>query len=94
MATITVAFSLDDKADRDIVAWLDKIPIGVKSAAIRDVIRDHLRGQVNLGDIYQKLLEIDAKLAAGATVASAGQVSAGDVDEPADVALALDRLGL
>ena len=94
MAKVTVSFTLDDRADRDITAWLDKIPAGAKSAAIRDALRAHLQGKVNLGDVFQKLCEIDAKLSSGAFVAGAGQVSAGDVDEPADVALALDRLGL
>jgi len=94
MAKVTVSFTLDDRGDRDIVAWLDKIPAGAKSGAIRDVIRAHLRGGVSLGDIYQKLLELDAKLAKGALVVGAKPMDAGDVDEPADVALALDNLGL
>jgi len=94
MAKVTVSFTLDDRADRDITAWLDKTPGGQKSAAIRDAIRKHLRGAVTLGDVYQKLLEIDSKLEAGAFVTGAESVNAGDVAEPADVALALDNLGL
>jgi predicted transcriptional regulator len=96
MATVTVSFTLDDQVDREIVQWLARLPKRQKSAAIREVLRGHLREQgVTLSDIYQAVREVDRKLATGAVVVEVNEV--GDTtsaDEPPDVAAALDSLGL
>ncbi len=96
MATVTVSFTLDDQADREIVQWLACLPKRQKSAAIREALRGHLQGQgVTLSDIYQAVQEIDRKLATGAVVFGGGDGGdATDADEPPDVAMALDNLGL
>ena len=52
---------------------------------------------MTLGAVYQAVKEIDAKLSAGAVLvggAAVGAMDVTDVDEPADVAAALDNLGL
>jgi len=92
MAKVTVSFTLNDQADRDVIAWIDRISDGQKSAAIREALRGHLRGGVSLDQIYQKLLEIDGKLTNG--VMASTSAGAGDVSEPPDVAATLDKLGL
>jgi hypothetical protein len=95
MATVTVSFTLDDQADREVVRWLARLPKRQKSAAIREALRAHLQGQgITLGDIYQLVREIDRKLSSGTVVAGAIDASEVDIDEPPDVAAALDSLGL
>ncbi len=96
MATVTVSFTLDDQADREIVQWLARLPKRRKSAAIREALRGHLQGQgITLSDIYQAVREIDRKLATGAIVVGVNDPSdAIDANEPPDVAAALDNLGL
>lgn len=96
MATVTVSFTLDDQADREIVQWLARLPKRRKSAAIREALRQHLQGKgIKLSDVYQAVREIDRKLAAGAVVVGVNDPSdAIDTDEPPDLAAVLDNLGL
>jgi predicted transcriptional regulator len=96
MATVTVSFTLDDQADREVAQWLARLPRRQKSAAIREALRGHLKRQrVTLDDVYQAVREIDRKLTTGAVVAEvSGASKAIDADEPPDVAAALDNLGL
>jgi hypothetical protein len=96
MATVTVSFTLDDQYDRDIIGWLAEIPKRKKSAAIREALRGHLRGQsVTFRDLYQALQELNHKLESNTYVTEANSAcDAADVDEPPDVAVALDNLGL
>jgi hypothetical protein len=95
MATVTVSFTLDDQADREIVQWLARLPKRRKSAAIRGALRQHLGKGIKLSDVYQAVREIDRKLATGAVVVGVnGPSDAIDADEPPDVAAVLDNLGL
>ena len=97
MALKTFAsFSLDTEADRDILRWLGRQEN--KSKAIRDALREHIRGgSVTLGDVYQVVKGLERKLEAGAAPTYAvpalkAEMEAG-WDEPADVAATLDALG-
>lgn len=96
MAKVTRSFTLDDYNDRDILTWLDQLPKRKKSEAIREALRAHLGGcGVTLGDIYQAVREIDRKLVNGVFTVGIGEPdSTVDIDEPQDVAAALDELGL
>ena len=94
MATVTVSFTLDDQTDREVVRWLARLPKRQKSAAIRKALHAHLQGQgITLGDIYQVVREMDRKLSSG-VVTGAVDASEVDIDEPPDVAVKLDSLGL
>ena len=94
MAKVTVSFTLDGEADRDLVHWLDRLPKGKRSEAVREALREHLgRGGVTLGDVYQAVKDLERKLQAGAVVACAAPVQEDDWDEPPDAAAALDALG-
>lgn len=89
----TVTFSLDTDKDRDLARWLDSLPAGGRSEAIREALRAGLgRGGVSLGDVYQAVKELDRKLQNGVSVAHASDDDT--ADEPADAAAALDKLGL
>ena len=95
MATVTVSFTLDDQADREVLQWLARLPKRQKSAAIREALHAHLQGQgITLGDIFQVVREMDRKLSSGTVVAVAVDASEVDIDEPPDVAVKLDNLGL
>lgn len=92
--TVTVSFTLDPQADRDIVRWLERLERGKKSAAIRAAIRDHLRRNgVTVGDVYQAVKDLERKLKAGAFVVSGdGSTNTEEWDEPPEAAAALDAL--
>ena len=94
MAKVTVCFTLDNEQDRDLVRWLDGLHKRKKSEAIREALRSHLgRGSVTIGDVYQAVRELERKLQTGAAVSAASHPSE-EWDEPADIAAALDGLGL
>ena len=94
MAKIVVSFAVDSDDDRDLVRWLDGLPNRKRSEAIREALRSHLgRGGVTIGDVYQAVQELGRKLQAG-TVVGCASPSAEEWDEPADIAAALDGLGL
>jgi hypothetical protein len=98
MAKVTISFSLDSERDRRVLRYLEALPRGEKSAAIRAALQAHVDGRgVTLGEVYQAVRDIERKLANGTVLAQAGV--RGDslqtaVDEPLDVAANLDALGL
>ena len=98
MARVVMSFTLDSHKDARILHYLEGLPRGEKSAAIRDALHAHLgSGGVSLGDVYQAVRDLERKLGNGSILVQSGNV--GDVsqaltDEPADVAASLDALGL
>ena len=98
MARVVMSFTLDSQKDVRILRYLEGLPRGEKSAAIRDALRAHLgSGGVTLGDVYQAVKDLERRLGSGSMSVQARSV--GDVpetltDEPADVAASLDGLGL
>ena len=93
MAKKRLIFVLDDERDLEILSWWQQQEN--KSAAIRALIRrDIRRGGVALCDIYQAVIEIDRRLAAGRVLVTNGDATGATFDEPPDVATALDSLGL
>jgi len=98
MAKVTVSFTLDGERDRRILRYLESLPRGEKSAAIRAALDAHLGGGgVTLGDVYQVVTDIERRLLDGVVLAQ-GAIEEGGrqapADEPADVAANLDTLGL
>jgi hypothetical protein len=93
MARVAYSFTLDTEVDRRIIRWLDSLPRGEKSAAIRDALQANLGGGlVTLGDILQAVRELERKLQPGVVVAQAPTSQTEDI--PPDVAANLDKLGL
>jgi hypothetical protein len=91
MAKSVVSFVLDEEQDRDLLRWLQSLPKGARSEAIREALRAHLgHGSITLGDIYQAILDLKR----GGFVAGAPASDAPARDEPLDVAATLDNLGL
>lgn len=87
---ITVSFNTE--GDRDILRWLGQQEN--RSAAVRDVIREHLaQGGVTIGHVYRAIQELERKLQAGLVVRPDDGGDGLDRDVPADVAAALDALG-
>jgi len=98
MAKVTISFTLDGERDRRILRYLESLPRGEKSAAIRAALDAHLGGGgITLGDVYQAVKDIERRLACGVVLAQGG-IQEGDhqvpADEPADVAANLDTLGM
>ena len=98
MARIVMSFTLDSQKDVRILRYLEGLPRGQKSAAIRDALHAHFGGGgVTLRDVLQAVKELEYKLgncfvsAPGGNVRGVSQTS---VDEPEDVAANLDGLGL
>ena len=98
MARVVMSFTLDSQKDVQILRYLEGLPRGEKSAAIRDALRAHLgSGGVSLGDVYQAVKDLERKLGNGSILAQSGnvgEVSQALADEPVDVAASLDALGL
>ena len=98
MARVVMSFTLDSQKDMQILRYLEGLPRGEKSAAIRDALHAHLgSGGVSLGDVYQAVRDLERKLGNGSTLVQSGNiedVSQALADEPADVAASLDALGL
>ena len=93
MAKVTVSFTYDDEADKDIARWLNRLPKRKRSEAIRAALRDHLgRGGVTLGDVYQAVKALERKLGAGVVIAGTQGQDTDMVEEPPDAAAALDAL--
>lgn len=91
MAKTVVSFVLDRDQDRDLLRWLDSLPKGSRSEAIREALRSHLgHAGITLGDIYEAIM--DLKRSGLVLPTQSHNVVASD--EPADVAAALDNLGL
>jgi len=95
MTTVTVCFTVDSDRDRDLVRWLDRLPKGKRSEAIRQALRDGLAPTgVTLGDVYQVVKALERKLDAGVIVTGDSGPDSNSEDAPADVMAALDSLGL
>jgi hypothetical protein len=95
MATVTTSFTLDSEKDRDLVRWLDSVPKGRRSEAIREALRAHLgREGVTLGDVYQAVKGLERKIGTAMVVASAPLPNQEELDAPPDVLAALDSLGV
>ncbi|HIQ01894.1 MAG TPA: hypothetical protein EYH30_07160 [Anaerolineales bacterium] len=86
---MTISFTLDTEADRDILRWLEQQEN--RSAAIREAIRQHISGGVTLGDVYQAVKDLERKLRAGAVV-TGNTTDEKDRKEPPEAAAALDAL--
>lgn len=102
MSKITMAFSLDDKVDRDILDFFAALPRREKSRTFRAMARAYIApamgtGDLTLGDLYQLLVEIKRLLQQGIVpVPGQPDPSAGPADDPllARVEDALSGLGL
>jgi hypothetical protein len=94
VAKVTVSFTLDNEADHDLLRWLEKLPRGQKSAAIRAVLRaGREKGGVTLGDVYQAVKALEHKVQAGGVVVADGPGQEIDwPEEPAGAVAALDKL--
>jgi hypothetical protein len=91
MPKTTVSFSLDTHTDRDLLTWLSRQDN--RSAAIRTALRGHLDGGrgISLADVYQEIRALRRRLETGVLTTPAEPMPA---DEPPELALALDNLGL
>ena len=98
MSKVTVSFTLDSDKDRRILRYLEGLPRGAKSAAIRAALDAHLGdGDITVGDVYRAVKDLQRKMATGLILAQAGNrgdALSGAADEPADVAANLESLGL
>jgi hypothetical protein len=91
MVKQTVTFVVDTERDRDILRWLGSQDN--KSAAIREAIREHLRrGGITLTDVYEAIQ--DLKCSGWTSTPDAQHHEVTCSEEPPDVAVALDCLGL
>jgi len=95
-----ITFSLDTDADADLIRWLESQPERGRSAAIRDALRQGI-GQgndVTLTEVYQAVQDLRALVVQAPAIrqGATGQEQTGQQDaaEPADLAAALDGLGL
>jgi len=92
---VTVPVSMDTKNDRDLLEWLGKQEN--RSAAVRDVLRAHVQGQVvTVGDVLQAVedlrRDIESRTIAAGSVVEA--VESEGVDPlTAQAQSALDGLG-
>ena len=90
MAKQTITFVLDTNRDRDVLRWLEGQ--ANKSLAIREAIRAQMgHTDVTLRDV---LVAIEDLKRHNGTPPASGEGAGGNGDEPADVAVALDSLGL
>lgn len=88
---VTVSFTLDDVEDRDILRWLEAQEN--RSAAVRRALRAYLgRGEVTLADVYQAVRDLERRLRAGAVVCASPVNPPEELEEPPDLAAALDAL--
>jgi len=86
MAKVTLAFSVDDDKDADIVRWWEGLERRQHSATMRAAIRAYRNTTgLTLGDLLNELGEIKRLIRAGVVVQTNG--NGGDVaqdDEPLD----------
>lgn len=93
MARVSVYLSLDSAEDRDLVEWLDSIPVGKRSEMIRATLRAGLgRPVVTLEDVYQAVRDLERKLEAGMMVVPKTSRAGGWHEEPPEAVAALDLL--
>lgn len=89
---VTVSFTLDSDADRDLLRQLNAMPRGERSKAIRQALRAHLgHAGVSLGDIYEAVRALERRIQGGAVAITAPPAT---FDEPPEAAAALDELGM
>lgn len=98
MASATITISLDVKRHRHILDWYTEQENA--SLAVRQVLDAHVRGQVQLVDVYRELRTLQEQVASlrahggYVEVEGEGSEATGNVTESAEVALALDKLGV
>ena len=81
MGKVTMAFSLDSEADKDILSFFASLPKREKSRTFRAMARAHIGSTgLTLGDLYQELVEVKRLLKSGVIVQD-GQVANGRDDE-------------
>ena len=91
MTRQTITFVIDTNRDHDIIRWLDVQ--GNKSAAIREAIRAQLGGRLNIThvDIYEAIQDLKRT---SYTRETAAVPQRQEMNEPPDIAAALDNMGL
>jgi hypothetical protein len=98
MTKVVMSFTLDSQNDRQILQYLQALPKGERSQAIRNALDAQIGGEpTTLGDVYQAVKDLERKLASGPVLVQAGSPGISPhepEDEPADVAANLDGLGL
>ena len=98
MARVVLSFALDSQNDRRILHYLEGLPRGERSQAIRNALNAQIGGGgATLGDVYQAVKDLERRLASGRVLVQAGSTVTNPhepEDEPADVAANLDGLGL
>lgn len=89
MPRTVIPVSLDVHADGDILNWLDTIPEGRRSAAVREAIRAFIGQQsITLADVYQAVLELKQRAVAIAPAPPAEP----ETDEDPEITDNLDKL--
>ncbi|NIV31741.1 MAG: hypothetical protein GWN58_20325 [Anaerolineae bacterium] len=71
MAKVVRSVSFDPDRDRDLIDYLDSLPRGGASAAIRAALRAHLAGSsgvVTLRHVYEAIVRIEERLDTGIVV--------------------------
>jgi hypothetical protein len=95
MPKVTISFTLESERDRQILRYLEGLPKGRKSAAIREALDAYLGSAgVTLTDVYRVLMDIERRLAEGIVLTQSDTTPQKFTDEPVDVAANLDALGL
>jgi hypothetical protein len=64
--SIPISFTIDPVGDVDIKHWLDGLPDGHRSEAIRQAIRSHIAQQTTLSDVLRAVQRLERKIEAGA----------------------------
>jgi len=91
---ITVSFSLNSDRDSDLVSWLNGLPERERSLAIRKTLRVGLgMGNITHADLYRAIQGLGQRLQSGVIIPVVNQDDM-PVEEPADIAASLDKLGL
>ena len=93
MAKQLVTFVLDSERDKDIASYLENLPSGKKSEAIRVALREHMGiAGITLADVMRELDRIKSRLMSAATIQIADRADAPNLEEPDEAAKALDEL--
>jgi hypothetical protein len=98
MARVVMSFALDSQRDRRILHYLEGLPGGQRSKAIRDALNAHIEGEaITLRHVYQAVRELELRIGSEYALTGSGSPTARSdppEDEPADVAANLNGLGL
>lgn len=95
MARTTRTITFDTERDADLLTWLDAQKN--VSQAVRDVLRASIayhRQETTIDQVYHAVLDLSAKVEAGAIVRVESETHDGDAPGTEAAALALDNLGL